>query len=383
MSSTVSLTNQEIKEFEKLWKKIQPKNDDYESPISKMKERAFPDANNTIDTERCPAPLRACIPKDGFLCPPPYYANYPYIREKKTGALCYPNLNTAAMQNELREEKKARARKAIVDLIKVLAAIEDDDATPAMCNVVNNMSSKPPQLRQAYCESLTNKTGKVCQYDGAQCFPVGGKPSAAGVAGPPLAGPPLAGPPLAGPPLAGPPLAGPPLAGPPLAGPPLAGPSAAAAAALASGERETLQFVDQTFQLTRAQRDLLLSNEISNYAQNSRMGAISGLSKKSIPLWIGIARQIENGQITNLAEIDAAVQNPNFVATAAAASPPQQQVVPTGQQQVPQTSQQAGSKPPDLTQEQWNVIAKNNMSVEKWNSLKPATKALLKKGSGL
>lgn len=158
------------------------KSPEYDEPLDKMPERAMPEEGKNIIKVKgsCPPPLKACdaraAQKAGRSCPDPRYAAYPYIQVKETGALCYPNLNTSAMIRELQEDKKALARKSILDLIKVLAAIEDNSGTPGMCNVINTMNAKPKGVREAYCTNLKDSSDNlVCNWNAADssCAPSG------------------------------------------------------------------------------------------------------------------------------------------------------------------------------------------------------------------
>jgi hypothetical protein len=180
----------ERKHWKKLFKMIEKgktKKDvpDYKYPISNMPERASPEVGKNIITvpERCPPPLVGCDAKKalqkGQLCPSPEYLAYPYIQVKKTGELCYANVNQAALNREMQADKKALARKSILDLIKVLAAIEDDNGTPGMCNTINSMNAKPPGVREAYCRGLKKGNEQLCTFENDVCSPsgaVGGAP---------------------------------------------------------------------------------------------------------------------------------------------------------------------------------------------------------------
>ena len=188
----------EKKHWVKLFKMIEKgkiEGPDYDYPLDKMPERAMPKSGENIISVKgsCPPPLRACdakaAQKAGKTCPDPRYAAYPYIQVEETGALCYPNFNNASLQREMQQDKKAMARKSILDLIKVLAAIEDDSGTPGMCNVINSMNSKPAMVREAYCKSL--KSGgeggqEVCSWADSTCSPKSGGGVARASARPPL-----------------------------------------------------------------------------------------------------------------------------------------------------------------------------------------------------
>ena len=144
---------------------------EYESPLDKMNARPKPNASNTITIQgRCPAPFKGCdaiaAQKAGKMCPDPRYAVYPYIQEEDTGALCYPNLDAAKIQREINDEKKAAARHSVMQLIKVLAAFNDADAAPEMCDVINKMNGegKSRQIKQLYCENLSKGPNPLCEY---------------------------------------------------------------------------------------------------------------------------------------------------------------------------------------------------------------------------
>ena len=151
----------------------------YDYPLEKMPTRAPPDPSKNIIKVKggCPPPLKACDARKaqaaGKSCPRDEYLAYPYI-QTESGELCYANLNSAALQREMQEDMKALARKAILDLIKVLAAIEDNSATPGMCNVVNSMNSKPAGIRQAYCTNLKSGNESVCNWNNDTCSPRAG-----------------------------------------------------------------------------------------------------------------------------------------------------------------------------------------------------------------
>jgi hypothetical protein len=166
-------------------KKIQKP--EYKSPLSTMDQRPLPDENNTMKIKgKCPAPFKACdavaAQKVGKMCPDPRFAVYPYIQEEDTGALCYPNLDAAKIQREIKDEKKAAARHSIMQLIKVLAAFNESEGSPEMCNVIDKMDgtdTKHQAIKKAYCEGLTgpNSNTSLCEFnDKAQCFP-SGKPA--------------------------------------------------------------------------------------------------------------------------------------------------------------------------------------------------------------
>lgn len=144
---------------------------EYESPLDKMNARPLPTKDNTITIQgRCPAPFKGCdavsAQKVGKMCPDPRYAVFPYIQEEDTGALCYPNLDTTKIQREINDEKKAAARHSVMQLIKVLAAFNDSDASPEMCDVINKMSGegKNKQIKQLYCENLSKGKEPLCDY---------------------------------------------------------------------------------------------------------------------------------------------------------------------------------------------------------------------------
>ena len=145
---------------------------EYESPLDKMNARPLPTKDNTITIQgRCPAPFKGCdaiaAQKAGKMCPDPRYAVYPYIQEEDTGALCYPNLDAAKIQREINDEKKAAARHSVMQLIKVLAAFNDGDAAPEMCDVINKMSSEgnSRKIKQLYCTNLSKNGEDLCDFD--------------------------------------------------------------------------------------------------------------------------------------------------------------------------------------------------------------------------
>ena len=176
---------EEKKHWQKVFRLINKgkiKSPEYDEPLDKMPERAMPEEGKNIIKVKgsCPPPLKACdaraAQKAGRSCPDPRYAAYPYIQVKETGALCYPNLNTSSMIREMQENKKALARKSILDLIKVLAAIEDNSGTPGMCNVIHTMNAKPKGVRKAYCTNLKDSSDNlVCNWNAADnsCAPSG------------------------------------------------------------------------------------------------------------------------------------------------------------------------------------------------------------------
>jgi len=146
----------------------------WQAPLDKMVDRPMPDENNTIQIKgKCPRPFVGCdaisAEKQGKTCPDPRFAVFPYIQEMATGAICYPPLNAAEMARELNEEKKALARQSVMQLIKVLAAFDTEEGTPAMCNIVNKMKNN--SVKKAYCEGLVrkNKEGgdpiNLCAYE--------------------------------------------------------------------------------------------------------------------------------------------------------------------------------------------------------------------------
>jgi hypothetical protein len=288
MSSNVSLSVKEINELESLMKKIKKKRVEYKSPLSSMPARAAPGPENTIQVKgSCPSPLKSCdavsAQKAGKTCPDPRLAVYPYIQVEETGALCYPNLNTAAMQREMREEKKALARKSILDLIKVLAAIEDGDATPDMCNVVNQMTSKPQELRQAYCKSLKHGEVSMCKFDNDNCLATGAQvpsqPSQTFAAAAPA-------------PVPGRTQA---------AGVPVREKSVSL-----TGSRAEHRMFGKTYNLTPQQLNIVNQTQISSRAKLFRNQAVT--DTKIAPKWREIVDNVQNGKIETEQQFVTAVE---------------------------------------------------------------------------
>ena len=147
----------------------------WKSPLSNMKTRPMPNKYNTRQIKgKCPKPFVGCdakkAEKEGRTCPDPRFAVFPYIQEEETGAICYPPLDSAEIAKELNEEKKALARQSVMQLIKVLAAFQNEEGTPAMCAVVDKMANK--SLKKAYCQGLANRdldkgtyTTNLCTFD--------------------------------------------------------------------------------------------------------------------------------------------------------------------------------------------------------------------------
>jgi hypothetical protein len=161
--------------LKKLKKKKIPK-PEYESPLSKMEPRAMPTAENTITIQgRCPAPFKGCdaisAQKAGKMCPDPRYAVFPYIQEEDTGALCYPNLDASKIQREINDEKKAAARHSVMQLIKVLAAFNDAEGAPEMCDVINKMNGvgNNRAIKELYCNNLKKGEDQLCNYTDDVC----------------------------------------------------------------------------------------------------------------------------------------------------------------------------------------------------------------------
>ena len=136
----------------------------YRAPLSSMPPREPLDVTkNAIEIDgKCSdmGPYVACnaqkAQEAGLMCPNPQYALFPYTIEKKTGSLCYPKMNFNKVHQDEKMRQRAKARQAILQLIKVLAAFNDEDGTPEMCDVINKMTKQPPQVRQAYCDGLVS-----------------------------------------------------------------------------------------------------------------------------------------------------------------------------------------------------------------------------------
>ena len=168
----------------------------FQAPLSAQPPREPLDAkSNVIEIDgKCSdmGPYVACngqkAQEAGFSCPNPQYALFPYTIEKKTGSLCYPKMNFNKVHQDEKKRQRAKARQAILQLIKVLAAFNDEEGTPEMCDVINKMTKQPPEVRKAYCEGLVSATPQLdpttrrpmfvdgqpvmnrthlCEYDGA------------------------------------------------------------------------------------------------------------------------------------------------------------------------------------------------------------------------
>lgn len=302
-SSIVSLTAEETRDLRNLWKKIKRQQLKYESPLSNMPNRAPPSASNIIKVKGgCPPPLKACdaeaAQREGKTCPDPRLAVYPYIQVEETGALCYPNLNTAAMQREMREEKKALARKSILDLIKVLAAIEDGDATPDMCNVVNQMTGKPAALKQAYCDNLLHQGTKMCSFQNNTCVWSGAQPS--GRLAEPLTRAEEVPPP--------PPPAPVVKETPPPPPPPAAPPAETGTPIDASGSKQSYKFMEREWQFTKGQIAVIENPDlVKGLAMNNRVRAING-DQPQRNQWLSILEQLQSGQINTVEKYVAATK---------------------------------------------------------------------------